>query len=332
MSLASIVSNNLPICLQRFQVSYTGDLGVVKYSNVCLYPTFTPGSRSWNFVQQVELTPTQQNFYTFTYDFTNVIFPPEYIISFTGPVQGVMTIGNSVTSINVQKYMSYTYNFFDRTIEFTLQLPCVLKRTAFCMLNLFINDGSSEGFELTQLYTLVSSPCSFSYASSENLVTNNTSDLITLSSTVSGNTYNINVSCTIKARADSNPSFNIVIYQNGSDPNNNSSKCQSGLCKTTFSNVPQLTFNFSYTNAIADSVGFYFVVNSSATVSGNAGCSYTNNKTLSAQCSGYMDKVNYFLLTRREPTSTFILAELVQIILMSSPSVKTLIHVTENSN
>ena len=131
---------NLPICLQKFSVSYANALGDVMYSNVCLYPTSIPRARSWNFVQQVVLTPTDTKSYTFTYDFTNVVFPPEYVITFEGPAQGTATIGNATQILNLQRHLTYDYDFATRTVVFHLELPCELTRQVYCLLNIFISD------------------------------------------------------------------------------------------------------------------------------------------------------------------------------------------------
>ena len=135
-----IPENNLSICLQEFTVIYTKDTGSVGYSNVCLIPTQKKNARSWNIVQQVVLFPTPDNIYQCVYDFTNVVFPSEYVISFDGPVQGIAMLSNRPTSLNIELIMTYTYDFKTRKLIFTFTLPCHLKRQTSAWLFLFISD------------------------------------------------------------------------------------------------------------------------------------------------------------------------------------------------
>lgn len=137
----SIQANNLPVYLQKFRVLYKSGSGQVKYSNVGLIPTSTLYARSWVITQQVVLQPQDSSLYEFSYDFSQVIFDSkDFVVNFTGPVQGFGFIGTSRQPLNIQRSVSYTYNFELRKLFFSLELPCVLQKPKEVFLNMYIND------------------------------------------------------------------------------------------------------------------------------------------------------------------------------------------------
>lgn len=143
----SIQDNNLAIYLQNFSVSYSDNTGIVPYSNVAILPTFNLLRRSWNITQQAIL---QKNIkiYRFEYDFSLIILPPEYSISFEGPLQGTVIIGDRKEEINLYKYMTYTYNFELRKLYFSFKIPCKLEEDTYVFFDMFINDaGTCNSYE-----------------------------------------------------------------------------------------------------------------------------------------------------------------------------------------
>jgi Tfp pilus assembly protein PilW len=139
-----IPDTNLSICLQEFQVRYTWDTGHVGYSNVCLIPTQKKAARSWNIVQQVILSPTPESIYECVYDFTDVVVPSEYKISFDGPAQGIAMLSNRATSLNIEQIMTYTYDFQKRKLVLTFRLPCQLKRQTSAWIFVYISDCTGQ--------------------------------------------------------------------------------------------------------------------------------------------------------------------------------------------
>jgi hypothetical protein len=139
--------------LQRFRVSYKNGSGKVKYSNVGLLPTSTPYARSWVITQQAVLLPQDNPVYEFEYDFSQVIFDvKDFVVNFTGPVQGTGFLSTSRQPINIQRSVTYTYNFQLRKLFFSLEIPCLLQKPKDIFLNMYINDPdlAYNGFYLLQ--------------------------------------------------------------------------------------------------------------------------------------------------------------------------------------
>ena len=109
-----------------------------------LLPTSTPFARSWSITLQCTLFPQEQKnrIYDFDYDFSEVVFDPNrFVVSFNGPVQGVAFIGENKDVINLQHNLTYTYNFEQRKLSFSLRIPCSIHEPTTSFLNMYIDDS-----------------------------------------------------------------------------------------------------------------------------------------------------------------------------------------------
>jgi hypothetical protein len=137
-----ISANNLPIYLQNFTIQFEHNSGRVSYANVGIIPTENKFARSWNLTVSAVLLQQQSRNYVMTCDFSKVILPRQYVISFTGPVQGVASLGRQ-KNVNIQRFVNYTYDSLKKILMFHISMPCDIVKNTDVLFNLYMNDGDT---------------------------------------------------------------------------------------------------------------------------------------------------------------------------------------------
>lgn len=251
MSATTIPDTNLPIFLQNFVITYDDATGDAIYSTVSINPTNNKLARAWNIVHQAILQPGVQTF-RFTYDFTGVVLPPNFYITFKGPIQGTGYIGRSCRSLNLQRQMTYAYDFSARKLVFTLEVPKPLKKEQYVWLDMYIDDGTrsiSDGIYQITMTTPNGTKYWLANGRIYDIINNKYYFVVTAcqndcKSSISTTFWNITFDTTnVAYKIQANINTNLYMYMGSGPP------------------APALQSTSSYWNIIFNGIGQYQIVN-----------------------------------------------------------------------
>lgn len=134
-----ISDNNLPVCIQAYQWTFTNNTGNITWASTCAIPSNLPTKRVWNFNLSGNINKSSKQ-HILIGDFSKVkTFG--YNITFEGPIQGTITINGKVLDAN--KYINWTYDRDAKIMTWKL-VNKLCKKRSLISFNIFINDYSQN--------------------------------------------------------------------------------------------------------------------------------------------------------------------------------------------